>query len=213
MKNLQEYILESIAKLNSNEKGIIVFDIDDTLLKVSPDAIKIYKKDSVTGKETTLTTAEFALDPDAKDHRDWFDYRDFNDPQKVYKSIMDATPLVKNLKIMDAYIKAGYDFCFLTARGCEDTIKDVLRKFLRYKDENGNLKQLEDIFKEKYSHAINDEYKNYTGGTDAEKKANVLKKLCKKFNKVVFVDDDPKNIQQARGLGLSNLKVIQAQKQ
>ena len=212
MKSLNRYILEKIQTLPHGVKGIVVFDIDDTLLKVDPDAIKIYKKDPVTKKEIPLTTSEFAMDPDAKDHHDWFDYRDFNDPKKVYDSIMSATPMLKNLKLMDAYIRAGYKFCFLTARGCEDTIKTALKEFLRYKDNEGNLRELENVFIEKYSYAINDEYKTYPGKNDPEKKANVLRELCKEFDSVIFVDDDPKNVQSARALHLANLKVIQAWK-
>lgn len=212
MKSLTKYINEKINELPNGVRGIVVFDIDDTLLRCDPDSIHVYKKDPFTGEETALTTAEFALDPDAHDHKDWFDYREFNDEEKVYQSILKGTPILKNLKLMDAYIKAGYKFCFLTARGCEDTIKSALREFLRYKDENGNLRELENIFKEKYSHAINDQYKDYPGDTDAEKKANVLRDLCKKFDKVIFVDDNAKNLQYARGLRLDNLKVLQAWK-
>lgn len=211
MKSLTEYLYESIKPLSNNEKGLIVFDIDDTLLKVNAKDIKIYKKDPNTGKEIALTTSEFANDADAALHRDWFDCRDFYDPVKVYSSIVDGTPLIKNLKIMDSYIRAGYDFCFLTARGCEDVVKKALADFLEYKDDNGEMKKLGNIFKKTLSHAINDEYKDYPGDSDAEKKANVLKKLCKKYDKVIFVDDDTKNIQNARALNLSNLKVIQAQ--
>lgn len=212
MKSLTKYINEKIHELPNGVRGIIVFDLDDTLLRCDPDSIHVYKKDPFTGEETALTTAEFALDPDAHDHKDWFDYREFNDEEKVYQSILKGTPILKNLKLMDAYIKAGYKFCFLTARGCEDTIKSALREFLRYKDDNGNLRELENIFKEKYSHAINDQYKDYPGDTDAEKKANVLRDLCKKFDKVIFVDDNAKNLQYARGLRLDNLKVLQAWK-
>lgn len=211
MKSLTEYLYESIKPLSNNEKGLIVFDIDDTLLKVNAKDIKIYKKDPNSGKEIALTTSEFANDADAALHRDWFDCRDFYDPVKVYSSIVDGTPLIKNLKIMDSYIRAGYDFCFLTARGCEDVVKKALADFLEYKDDNGEMKKLGNIFKKTLSHAINDEYKDYPGDSDAEKKANVLKKLCKKYDKVIFVDDDTKNIQNARALNLSNLKVIQAQ--
>ena len=213
MKTLLDYISEAIKPLPDSVSGLVVFDIDDTLLKVKPDSIKIYKKNPDTGEEKALSTDEFALDPDVMDHKDWFDYRDFNDETKVYNSIIEGTPLIKNLRIMDAYIKAGYHFCFLTARGCEDTIKKAIRDFLRYKDEDGNLKELEDIYKETLSHAINDRCKDYPGKTDAEKKANVLKELCKKYDKVIFVDDDTKNIQYARGLQLDNLKVIQAWKE
>lgn len=212
MKSLNTYITEKIKVLPHGANGIVVFDIDDTLLKVNPDIIKIYKKDPVTKKETALTTSEFAIDPDANNHHDWFDYRDFNDPKKVYDSILSATPMLKNLKLMDAYIRAGYKFCFLTARGCEDTIKTALKEFLHYKDDNGNLRELESIFIDKYSSAINDEYKSYQGNSTAEKKANVLKELCKKFDNVIFVDDDTKNVQAARALKLDNLKVIQAWK-
>ena len=44
MKSITQYISEAIKKLPRNIKGIIVFDIDDTLLKADSDTIKIYKK-------------------------------------------------------------------------------------------------------------------------------------------------------------------------
>ena len=111
---------------------------------------------------------------------------------------------------MDDYIEAGYDFWFLTARSCEETIKVALDDFLLRRASNGALEKLGDIFKKTISHAVNDEIKKYPGKTDAEKKANILKELCSKYDKVVFVDDDTKNVRAARGLELSNLKVIKA---
>ena len=112
MKSLQVYIYERVKDLPNSVKGLIVFDIDDTILKVDSSLMSIYKKEP--GKpEVALSTDEFAKDPDASDinKRDWFDYRDFRDPIKVYNSIISGTPLIKNLRIMDDYIKAGYDFC------------------------------------------------------------------------------------------------------
>jgi FMN phosphatase YigB (HAD superfamily) len=211
MKSITNYIFEKIKDLPDSVKGLIVFDIDDTILKVDPNIMSIYKKEP--GKsEIKLTTDEFAKDPDAEDpsKRDWFDYRDFKDPIKVYNSIISGTPLIKNLKIMDDYVNAGYDFCFLTARSCEDTVKKALSDFLLVRDENGILKELGDSFKKIMSHAVNDEYKKYPGKTDAEKKANILIKLCKKYDRVVFVDDDKKNVSAARELNIKNLKVIKA---
>ena len=212
MKGLVEYILERIKPLPKNVKGLIVFDIDDTLLKVSNDSIKIYKKDPKKG-EIALTTDEFAKDPDAADvsKKSLFDFRDFQDPLKVYHSIISGTPLIKNLRIMDDYIEAGYDFCFLTARGCEETIKSALDDFLRIRDrKNDSLRKMGDVFKKTLSHAINDMTKKYPGRSDAEKKANVLKYLCKKYDRIVFVDDDKKNVRAARGLNIKNLRVIKA---
>lgn len=218
MKDLVQYIkesllLERIKPLPNSIKGLIVFDIDDTLLKVDTDVLKVYKR--IPGKpEQTLTTEEFAKDPDAADpekKEKLFDFRDFQDPIKVYQSIISGTPLIKNLRIMDDYIEAGYDFCFLTARGCEETIKTALDEFLMVRNrQDKTLRKLGDTFKKTLSHAINDMTKKYPGRSDAEKKANVLKYLCKKYDRVVFVDDDKKNVRAARGLEIKNLKVIKA---
>ena len=211
MKSLQVYIFEKIKTLPNSVKGLIVFDIDDTILKVDSSLMGVYKKEP--GKpEKRLTTDEFAKDPDAGDpsKKSWFDYRDFQDPVKVYNSIISGTPLIKNLKIMDDYIKAGYDFCFLTARACEETIKKAIKEFLKFRDEDGALKELGNSFKETFSHAINDTEKKYPGKSDADKKAIVLTKLCKQYDRVVFVDDDHKNVSAARNLNISNLKVIKA---
>lgn len=211
MISLLQYINERVKDLPSSVKGLIVFDIDDTLLRVKKGSMNVYKK--VPGKkEVMLTTDEFAKDPDASDpnKRNWFDYRDFRDPLKVYNSIIEGTPLIRNLRIMDDYIEAGYDFCFLTARSCEDIIKKALDTFLLHKDDTGAMRSLGDKFKKTLSHAINDDSKGYTGSSDAEKKANILKKLCKQYDKVVFVDDDRKNVSAARDLKIHNLKVIKA---
>ena len=67
MKNLNQYIQEKIKDLPKHINGIIVFDIDDTLLRVDPDEMHVWKKDPDTGREIALTTAEFAEDPDASD--------------------------------------------------------------------------------------------------------------------------------------------------
>lgn len=206
MKSLSTYILEHIKKL-SNQTGIIVFDIDDTLLKADSSEISIYKK--TPNGEIALSTDEFAKDPDAG-NSEMFDFRDFNDPIKIYQSIISGTPLIKNLKIMDAYINAGYEFCFLTARACEDVVKSALNSFLKTKKPNGVLTELGDAFNKTLSHAVNDKLAKYPGKTDAEKKANILIKLCKEYDKVVFVDDDKKNISAAKQLDLKNLTVIKA---
>jgi len=215
VRNIYKYLLESIKPLPNGKRGIIVFDIDDTLLRVDNSSFFIYKQ-LPNGKEQKLTTAQFAKDPDAGDpaKRYMFDLRDFRDEQAVYNSIVNGTPIIKNLKILDAYINAGYDFCFLTARGCEDVIKTALYDYLEFRNkETGALQKLGSIFKKTLSHAINDEVKSYKGYTDAEKKANVLRSICKKYDHVVFVDDDMKNVKAANELGIKNLKVVKAWKE
>jgi FMN phosphatase YigB (HAD superfamily) len=194
-----------------NKLGIVIFDIDDTLLKADSKVLSIYKKEP--GKaEIKLSTEEYAKDVDAKDpnRKKWFDYRDFNNPQKVYSSIINGTPLIKNLNIMDNYVSRGYDFCFLTARGCEDVVKTALDDFLEFRDMDGTLKKLGNRFKKTLSFAVNDEYKKYCGNSDAEKKANILRDISSIYDNVVFVDDDEKNILEAKKLRIDNLKIIKA---
>ena len=74
MKALQVYILEKVKDLPESVKGLIVFDIDDTILKVDSSLMKVYKK-KPGEQEIALTTREFAKDPDAEDQekRKWFD--------------------------------------------------------------------------------------------------------------------------------------------
>ena len=204
-------ITEAIKHLKFGVSGIIVFDIDDTLIRANSNNIKIIKY--INGDRNNikyLSTAEFAKDEDVKQHRDWFDFREFNTPNKVIDSIISGQPIIRNLRILDAYINAGYEFCFLTARGCEDAVTYAIETFIKYRDKDGILKSISPKLNKKLSAAINDVNKNYKGDNDPEKKANVLRKLCKLFDHVVFVDDDKKNRQNANDLGLSNLVVIKA---
>ena len=191
----------------------VVFDIDDTLIQADEDAMSIGKfVDGNRKHKISLSTGEFAKDPDAKEHKDWFDFSDFQNPHKVVQSIINGTPLLKNLRILDAYLNAGYEFCFLTARGCEDAVKYAIQNVIKYRDENGVLNNIAPYFNKDVSAAINDSNKAYKGRTDAEKKSNVLREICSKFDYVVFVDDDNKNVAHAKELNLNNLTVIKAWK-
>ena len=211
MKSLLQFINESINKLPFGKTGIVVFDIDDTLIQADEDVMSIGKfVDGDRKRKISLSTEEFAKDPDAKDHKDWFDFSDFQNPQKVVQSIIKGTPILKNLRILDAYLNAGYEFCFLTARGCEDAVKYAIQTVIKYRDDKGVLNNIAPYFNKDVSAAINDSNKEYDGRTDAEKKSNVLKEICSKFDYVVFVDDDNKNVAQAKELNLNNLTVIKA---
>ena len=56
------YNLNEERPLKDGKTAILVMDIDDTLVKANPTVIKCYK--SINGKETPITTAQFAQDPD-----------------------------------------------------------------------------------------------------------------------------------------------------
>ena len=211
MKHLNQFIQEAIQHLPNGKTGIVVFDIDDTLIHADKDVVSISKFINGDRKnKISISTEEFAKDPDAKDHKNWFDFSDFQNPQKVVQSIIKGTPILKNLKILDAYLNAGYEFCFLTARGCEDAVKHAIQNVIKYRDENGVLHNIDPWFNKDVSAAVNDSNKEYEGKTDAEKKSNVLREICSKFDYVVFVDDDNKNVAHAKELNLNNLTVIEA---
>lgn len=206
--------------------GILVLDIDDTLIKANPNVIKCYK--SVNGKEQALSTAQFATDPDkakmGKNVRMYnktedapkegiaFSIREFRDPQKVYDSIVKGTPIIKNLKLMDDHLRHGWDVAFLTARGLQETVTKALDDFLKTPDKNGNFVPLGEKFKKALSAAVNDDDIKYAGIDDGDKKGRVLQQLSKKYDKVKFVDDDMRNIIAARNLRIKNLKVVKAHK-
>ena len=211
MKHLNQFIQEAIKHLPYDKTGIVVFDIDDTLIQADKDVVSISKFINGDRKnKISISTEEFAKDPDAKDHKNWFDFSDFQNPQKVVQSIIRGTPILKNLRILDAYLNAGYEFCFLTARGCEDAVKHAIQNVIKYRDENGVLHNITPWFNKDVSAAINDSNKEYEGKTNAEKKSNVLREICSKFDYVVFVDDDNKNVAHAKELNLNNLTVIEA---
>lgn len=210
---LQEALkLVEAVSLPKNKKGCLVFDIDDTMLTADTSSIGIWKN-KPGEKPIRLTPEQFAKDPDSV-HEEWYDYREFRDPQKVFDSIVKGTPILRNLKLMDAHIRANYDFCFLTARGLKDVISKALRAFLMTRDEKGKLVPIGNKLKTEISAAVNDSAfcNAYPNLSTPEKKAMVLKNLCSKYDIVKFVDDDRKNLQAVRSLKIPNLQIIEAQK-
>lgn len=184
-------------------RGIIIFDIDDTLVKAT--GVYIYKKDR-NGKEIAKFTPEQFAKENTKAEREKgfsYDYRDFDNPVKLYNSIIEGEPLVKNLRMLDAHLKAGWDIGFLTARGEEDANKKAIQDWLRYKDKDGNLHTIPQE-RVKYFIAINDkkriaEVKSKAESSgDFDAKGIFLGEIKKKYDIVKFVDDDLKNIVAAR---------------
>lgn len=194
--------------------GCILLDIDDCLLQADSKAIGIWKN-KPGEKPVRLSSEQYAKDPDAATHKDWFDYKEFRDPKKVYDSIVNGTPLLRQLRLVDQHVRAGYHLAFLTARGLQDVVDKALRAFLKYRDKDGNLVPIDKKLKSDISAAVNDMkwVEAYPTAGDPEKKAMVIKNICQKYDKVKFIDDDLKNVQAARALNLPNLQVIQASKE
>lgn len=184
-------------------KGIIIFDIDDTLVKAT--GVYIYKKDP-NGKEIAKLTPDEFANEDVRGERAkgfTYDYRDFDDSLKLQNSIIYGLPKVKNLRMMDAHIIAKWDLGFLTARGQEKANKEAILKWLKYRDKDGELKPVPEE-RIKYFIAVNDKERveelkrraDTTGDFDA--KGIFLGEIKKKYDIVKFVDDDLKNLIAAR---------------
>ena len=203
-------IVEAIHEPPAGKKGCLVLDIDDTLLRADTSKIGIWKEKPGEAPKR-LSSDEFAKDPDAT-HEEWFSYREFRDPEKVYNSIVSGTPILKNLKLMDAHVRANWDVAFLTARGLQDVVDKALRAFLMTRTKDGKLVPIGDKLKKELSAGVNDASWDGIAAKTPERKAMVLKDICSKYDYVKFVDDDVKNIEFVKSLKLPNLQVITAQK-
>jgi 2-hydroxy-3-keto-5-methylthiopentenyl-1-phosphate phosphatase len=193
------------------EKGesLLLLDVDATL--VIPDNIFIHKKNP-DGTITKLSPAQYAREKVNKENQQNYSFDEFRDPQKVYNSIKTGIPLIPNLKIVDEYIHRGWKIGILTARGMEEVVFKALKDWLMYKDTRGNLRDIGDKLVRGLVHAINDDRIKYEGATDYERKVNVIRKLATQYDRIVLLDDDLKNINAVKKLGLQNVFAKQAHK-
>jgi len=182
----------------SKRNKLLLLDIDDTIVKAKN--IYIYKK--TKGKEIRLTPEEYARENIVDGNYNNYDFREFKNAEKISNSIKTGEPIINVLKYMDNMIQKGYVIGVLTARSMEDVIRDTLKGWLMY-EKRGKLRNIGSKLKEVF--AINDELKMYSGTTDFEKKANVIKSLSKKYTSIIFIDDDDKNVDAVKSLNLSNV--------
>jgi hypothetical protein len=205
-------IIEEIKAPQGN--GIIIFDIDDTLVKAK--GIHIYMtKDGKDVKSYKPEDFEKLNREKLKKEGYNFDFRDFTNPKKLYSSIVKGEPLIKNLKILDAYLRAGWDVGFLTARGGEEANKKGIKDWLKYKTEDGELKKIPPN-KIKFFVAVSDDkrrkefLKKAKEGETYDAKKFFLKQIQNKYDEVKFVDDSIPNLIKARQV-LPKKNVIRAQ--
>ncbi len=194
--------------LESGHNSLLLLDIDDTL--VTAQNIFIYKK-SPDGKEKALTPNEFAEENTKQEKEKGFEYdfRDFRDADKVAQSIKTGIPLIPNLKKMDDYISNGWTIGVLTARGMEEVISNTMQEWLKFRDnKTGGLKSASAKLARGLVFAVSDDTKKYEGSDTFEKKANVIKSLAQKYDRVWLLDDDASNIEavnkMAQKEGLQN---------
>jgi len=213
-ENTTAYDVVLNTLMESIGNNLLLLDIDKTL--VDAKNIFIYRNHPSDSVEVKLTPEEFAKDPLAhkSENKKYYDFREFRDPDKVYDSIKEhGVPIIGNLKIMDNYIKNGWNIGILTARGMEDKVHQTMLDWLMYRNENGELVNIDEkILPRDLVFAINDETKNYEGESDFERKANVMKKLSDRYDRVYLIDDDGKNVKAVNDLAKQkkNIHAMQA---
>lgn len=205
-------IVEEIKKPQG--KGIIIFDIDDTLVKAKGIRIHLTKD----GKDVKSYEPEEFEKLDKKKLREEgydFDFREFRDPKKLYTSIVKGEPMIKNLKVLDAHLRAGWDVGFLTARGGEAANKKAITDWLKYKTKDGELKSI-DKDRIKYFIAVSDDKRvkefarKAKAGETHDAKKFFLQEIQNKYDEVKFVDDSAANLMKARDV-LPKKNVVKAQ--
>jgi hypothetical protein len=160
---------------------LFLLDIDNTLL--IPRNIHIYYDDGIVRRK--YTPEEYAEINVNEENKKFFDYSDFKNPEVVQKSILTSTPLYDNLKFIRNMILDGWNIGILTARGEQEILKPLMKKWL---DEKLDI-ETPFIVSEVYG--VNDARFNYPGCSDADKKMNVIEKInqSEKYSQIAMIDD------------------------
>jgi len=208
---------DSKGKLISGKKSLLLLDIDDSLLTANIKIWKVKEKQKDGSykklvKPIALTPAQYAKLNVTKEDKinNVYDYKEFQDASKVRKSILKGKPIIGNLRTVDSYIGYGWQVGILTARGMEDVVASAIADWLMYKDKFGKLHPIGKKLLRSNVFAINTKSKQYTGITDADKKREVIRGLRKKYDRIVFLDDDESNLKAIRGSGIKGVTAKKA---
>jgi hypothetical protein len=177
MINLREYILEKFSIAGNESDKILLFDVDDTLLK-SDVQVHVVKDGKLLRKLSSSEFNTYKLQPGED-----FDYVEFEDP----KILNNKSVFLKYWDTLQREYKSGTHIGILTARSNCDMIKNfLLNNGIRIKDE--------------LVMAINDP-KLGLSGTIQQKKAEAIKILANAgYNTFIFFDDNEGNLQSAKTL-------------
>jgi len=205
-QRIQKSLLVELANVNK----LVLLDLDDTL--VEPAEIYIYRQ-FPGEEEVALTPMEYAQEKVTPENQQYYDYRDFMDPNTVELSIKTGEPIVANLEVMDDFINRGYSVGILTARSEEDTIHSTLKDWLMYRNKDGELVPLGNRLSRELVFAVNDPKTSsqLRSNSDYTKKAEVIDMLLDEFDEIIFLDDDNKNLKAIRQLK-ANLERSKANK-
>jgi hypothetical protein len=178
MISLRDYILEQFTVAGTQSDKILLFDVDDTLIK-SDVKVHVIKNGEVIKKLSSTEYNSYKLQPSES-----FDYSEFEDED----ILNNRSVFLKYWDTLQREYKDGTHIGILTARSNKDM-------FYRFFKSNGITIKNELVF------AINDPKLNLKGSTIEDRKAEVIKRLAKwGYKTMVFFDDNEANLKTAKKL-------------
>ena len=186
MKDLSTYIKEKFTVAGTESNKILMFDVDDTLIKSD---VKVYvrKNGHISKKLNSEQYNSYHLKPGES-----FDYTEFRSED----ILNNRSVFLKYWDTLQREYKKGVHIGILTARADADM-------FYRFFKTNGIDIKRELIF------AISDPSMNLKGETIEERKSEVIKRLARwGYDTIVFFDDNENNLKTAKSLEQKyNIKV------
>jgi hypothetical protein len=178
MISLRDYILEQFTVAGTQSDKILLFDVDDTLIK-SDVKVHVIKNGEVIKKLSSTEYNSYKLQPGES-----FDYSEFEDED----ILNNRSVFLKYWDTLQREYKDGTHIGILTARSNKDM-------FYRFFKSNGITIKNELVF------AINDPKLGLKGSTVEDRKAEVIKRLAKwGYRTMVFFDDNEANLKTAKKL-------------
>ena len=178
MISLRDYILEQFTVAGTQSNKILLFDVDDTLIK-SDVKVHVIKNGEVVKKLSSTEYNTYKLQPGES-----FDYSEFEDED----ILNNRSVFLKYWDTLQREYKDGTHIGILTARSNKDM-------FYRFFKANGITIKNELVF------TIGDPKLNLKGNTIEDRKAEVIKRLSKwGYKTMVFFDDNEANLKTAKKL-------------
>lgn len=177
MISLKQYILEQFSVAGTTSNKILLFDVDDTLIK-SDVKVYVMKNGEIVNRLSSEDYNTYKLKPGES-----FDYSEFDD-----EHILNKSQFLKYWDTLKREYSEGTHIGILTARAD----KDMIYRFFKSK---GFTIKNELVF------AISDPKLKLKGNTIEERKASAIETIIKYgYNTIVFFDDNQDNLNKAKKL-------------
>lgn len=175
MKSLLQYITEKFSVAGTYSDRLLVFDLDDTLIRSKANVVVNRGK-----KKIYLTPEDYNFYK--WQEGDVVDYSQFRSDE-----ILDSADLTRYWRTLEREYRKGTHICILTARGDQDMVwRFFKRKGIEIKNE--------------LCIAVEDPKYGFTGSISNKKKEAIEGLVDLGYRTFVFFDDSQENLDNAKSL-------------